>query len=264
MTTDSPPVKPVLLDRDGIVATITLNRPERLNALDRPVWPALKSAFEAVSGDDGVRVVVLQGAGKAFCAGADVAEFADERASPEQARIYGEIMERGYATIAACRHPVVARIAGSCAGAGLVIALLCDLRISGNSGRFGAPVSRIGLAMPYPELSVLVGAVGAATALELLLEGRVIDAHEAKDKGLVNRVVPDDQLDAATADSVRRIAAGAPLAQRWHKAYVRRLVSGTPLTDAEIADSYRSFGTADYREGTAAFLERRRPTFTGS
>ena len=264
MTIDDPAAKPVLLDRDGAVATISLNRPERLNALDRPVWPALTSAFEAVSGDDGVRVVILQGAGKAFSAGADVSEFAEERGSPEQARSYGDVMERTYAAISVCRHPVVARIAGSCTGAGLVLALLCDLRVSGDSGRFGAPVSRIGLAMPYPELRILFGAVGAATALELLLEGRVIDAQEARNKGLINRVVPDEQLDAAAADCARRIAAGAPLVQRWHKAYVRRLVSGVPLTDTEIADSYRSFGTEDYREGTAAFLARRRPVFKGS
>ena len=92
----------------------------------------------------------------------------------------------------------------------------------------------------------------------------MIDAQEARNKGLINRVVPDEQLDAAAADCARRIAAGAPLVQRWHKAYVRRLASGVPLTDAEIADSYRSFGTEDYREGTAAFLARRRPVFKGS
>ena len=171
MKTDDPAADPILLDRDGVLATVSLNRPERLNALDKPVWPALAATFEEVSRDDRVRAVILRGAGQAFSAGADLSEFADERASPEQARSYGEVMERTYAAIAACRHPVVARIGGPCTGAGLVLALLCDLRISGDSGRFGVPVSRIGLAMPYPELRVLFGAVGSATTLELLLEG---------------------------------------------------------------------------------------------
>lgn len=253
----------VLVDRDGSVATVTLNRPQRLNALDHTMWPALAEAFSALGAEEGVRVVVLRGAGKAFSPGADISEFEDRRGGPDQAAAYGRVMDRAYAAITGCPHPVIARVAGPCTGAGMVLALLCDLRIAGESARMGAPVSRLGLAMPYPEFGALYAAAGHAAALELVLEARVIDAAEAREKGLVNRVVPDRELDAAVADSAGRIAAGAPLVNRWHKAFARRLATGTPPSAEEVAASYASFGTADYREGFRAFLEKRPPRFDG-
>ena len=166
----------VLVERDGGIATVTLNRPDRLNALVRPMWPALAEAFDALSADDAVRCVVLTGAGRSFSPGADITEFSGERADPVQAEAYGRLMDRTYAAIAACPHPVVASVRGPCTGAGLVLALLCDLRIAAASGRFGAPVSRLGLAMPYPEFAALYRALGRARALELVLEARVVDA----------------------------------------------------------------------------------------
>lgn len=253
----------VLVDRDDAVATVTLNRPQRLNALDRTMWPALAEAFSTLDADEGVRVIVLRGAGTAFSPGADISEFEGERGSPEQAEAYGRVMERAYGAIAGCRHPVVARVAGPCTGAGMVLALLCDMRIAGEGAKLGAPVSRLGLAMPYPEFGALYFAAGHAAALELVLEARVIDAAEAREKGLVNRVVPDKDLDGAVAECVGRIAAGAPLVSRWHKAFARRLATGVAPTAEEIAHSYASFGTADYREGFRAFLEKRKPVFRG-
>jgi enoyl-CoA hydratase/carnithine racemase len=254
---------PVLLQRDGGLATVTLNRPDRLNALNKPMWPALTASFRELAGDESVRCVVMRGAGKAFCPGADISEFTDERADPEQARAYGRLMDETYDAIRACPHPIVAAVRGPCTGGGMILALLCDLRITADTGRFGAPVSRLGLAMPLSEFAILFGAVGHTNALEIVLEARVFEAEEARGKGIVQRVVRDAELDGAVLDTARRIAAGAPLVNRWHKAFAKRLSGGAPLTEADLAASYDSFATDDYREGITAFLEKRKPDFRG-
>ena len=255
--------EPVLLQREGSLATVTLNRPERLNAMNKPMWLALHAIFRDLSTDDSVRCVVVRGAGKAFSPGADITEFTEERGDPAQASAYGRIMDDTYDAIRACPHPVVAAIHGPCTGVGMVLALLCDLRIAADSGKFGAPVSRLGLAMPLSEFSVLLGAVGRTAALEIVLEARVFDAEEARAKGVVQRVVKAAELDASVADTARRIAAGAPLVNRWHKAFAHRLGTGLPLSDADLAASYDSFATEDYREGIEAFLQKRKPIFRG-
>ena len=253
----------VIVERADSLATVTLSRPEKLNAFDKPMWRQLTAAIQALSADDSVRCIVVTGAGAAFCPGADISEFASERSTPEQASAYGRIMDEAYAALRACPHPLVARIRGACTGVGLVVALLCDLRISADTGRFGAPVSRLGLAMPLSEFVVLFEALGKTPALEIVLEARVFDAEEARAKGIVQRVVPEDDLDTAIAETVKRLLAGAPLVHRWHKSFARRLGTGVPLTEDELAASYQSFATADYREGIAAFLEKRRPVFRG-
>ena len=254
----------ILVDRADGVATVTLNRPDRLNALNRPMWPLLAQAFETVSADAGLRCVVLTGAGSSFSPGADISEFAGQRANPAQAADYGQAMERTYDAIRSCPHPVIAAIRGPCTGAGLVLALLCDLRIAAESGRFGAPVAKLGLAMPYPEFAALFHVVGATTALQIVFEAQILRAAEARDVGLVNRVVPDKDFERLVGETVARISAGAPLVHRWHKAFARRLADGRPLSAAEIRASYDSFGTADYREGFQAFLDKRPPRFDGS
>jgi len=261
---DAAEVERVRVDRsaDG-VATVTIDRPDRLNALDKPAWPALARAFRTLDADETVRCVVLTGAGRAFSPGADVSEFEGERGDPDRAAAYGRLMEDTYAAIADCRHPVLARIAGPCTGAGLVLALTCDWRLAGAGARFGAPVARLGLAMPYPEFAALHAAVGRARALEIVFEARVFDAEEALAKGLVNRVVPDRRLDEAVGEATARVAAGAPLVHRWHKAWARRLARPEPLGEDEVRASYASFGTDDYREGFRAFLDKRPPVFRG-
>lgn len=253
----------VTVGRDGGLAKVTLNRPDRLNAFDKPMWRALAAGIRALSADDSVRAIVLTGAGSAFCPGADISEFAGERGSPAQAHAYGRIMDESYEALRSCPHPLVARIRGACTGVGMIVALLCDLRISAENGRFGAPVSRLGLAMPLSEFAILFEALGKARALEIVLEARVFDAREAMDKGIVQRVVSEDALDEAVADTVKRLLAGAPLVNRWHKSFARQLAAGRPPSEADIADSYQSFATADYREGIAAFLEKRKPVFRG-
>ena len=250
--------------RDGPIATLVLNRPDKLNALTKPMWQALGDAVTALSADDAVRCVILRGAGeKAFSPGNDIGEFATERANQAQAVRYGAVMHATMDALAACRHPLVAQIHGICVGGGLEIAMLCDLRICGESSRFGAPIKNLGLVMAYAEMAPLVRVVGPAVALELLLEGRIFDAAEAKDKGLVTRVVPDAQVAAEARATAERIADGAPLAARWHKQFARRLADPRPLTPAERDECFACFDSEDFRIGYAAFLAKRKPKFLG-
>ena len=254
----------ILVQRDGAIATVVLNRPDKLNALTRAMWTRLGQVFDELHADDELRCIVIRGAGtKAFAPGNDIAEFQAERSNVEQGRAYGSDMRRTIESIGACRHPIVAQIHGICVGGGLEIAGLADLRICGESSRFGVPINKLGLVMAYAEIGALIALVGEATALEILLEGRIFDAREAKDKGLVTRVVADDQVEAEARAAAQRIADGAPLVARWHKQFARRLRAPAPLGEAEADEGFACFGTEDFRIGYRAFLAKQRPEFKG-
>ncbi len=251
-------------DRDGFIATVTLNRPEKLNAMTKPMWRALGETMQSLSADDALRCVVLRGAGgKAFSPGNDIGEFANERSNVEQAKAYGVELHAALGAIRDCRHPTVALIQGICVGGGLEIAACCDIRICGESSRFGVPINRLGLVMAYPELEALLRLAGRAATLEILLEGQVFGAAQAKEMGLVNRVVPDAEVEGEAYAAARRIAEGAPLVARWHKAFIRRLQEGRPLTAEEIEEGYACFGTEDFRIGYQSFLAKQKPEFQG-
>jgi enoyl-CoA hydratase/carnithine racemase len=154
-------------------------------------------------------------------------------------------------------------IKGICVGGGMELACLCDLRICGTSSRFGAPINKLGLVMAYPEIQALIELVGRAIALEILLEGRVFGAEEAFRKGLVTRVVADDQVEQESYATARRIAAGAPLVARWHKKFARRLADPAPLSEAELDEGFACFDSEDFRIGYRAFLAKQTPEFRG-
>jgi enoyl-CoA hydratase/carnithine racemase len=254
----------VIVARDGEIVTVTLSNPDRLNALSLAMWEQLGSHIRALHEDESLRCVVIRGAGeKAFAAGADIAAFAKERANSKQAKKYGERIARSMHSLAECRHPVVALIQGACVGGGLLVASQADIRLCGESSRFGVPVKNLGLVEAYDELAGMMRVVGRAATLEILLEGRVWGAREAYEKGLVNRVLPDDKVVEEAYAVARRIAEGAPLAARWHKKFVRRLADPKPLSKKEYDESYACFDTDDFREGVAAFLAKRKPRFTG-
>jgi enoyl-CoA hydratase/carnithine racemase len=258
------PAEPILTARDRAIATVTLNNPGKLNALSLEMWKQLGEAMRALDADESLRCVILRGAGtEAFAAGADIAEFAAVRRDSAQAREYGGQIASTMRAIGECRHPTVAMIHGVCVGGGLEVASQCDLRICGESSRFGIPIKRLGLVVAYAELAALIALVGRAVALEILLEGRVFGAIEAKEKGLVTRVVPDERVEAEALATAQRIAEGAPLVARWHKRFARRLADPTPLSEAEVDEGYACFDTEDYRAGYRAFLEKRAPQFTG-
>ncbi len=256
----------ISVERSAAVATVFIDNPAKLNVLTVAMWQQLARVMRELSAADDVRCVVLRGAGdQAFAAGADIAEFATVRNTREQGVIYHrEHVYGALQAVADCRHPVVAMIHGPCVGGGLEIACQCDLRLAGVSGRFGVPINRLGFSIACDELAAVLPVVGRAAALEILLEGRVWDAHEALAKGLLTRVTPDAQLAEETRATVERIAAGAPLVARWHKQFVRRLTpSAQPLTAAEIDASFAYFDTADFREGYAAYQQKRKPNFIG-
>jgi enoyl-CoA hydratase len=255
---------PVLVARDGAIATVKLNNPDRLNALTKAMWSALGATMRELSADDALRCVVIRGAGeKAFAAGADISEFATERAHSKQARSYGELIHETMQAVAHCKHPTVAMIRGACVGGGLEIAAMCDMRICGESSRFGIPINRLGLTMAYGELQGLLALVGRAVTLEILLEGRVFDAREALHKRLVNRVVPDGEVEQEAYALAQRVADGAPLVARWHKQFIERLSVRASLTDTEWQEGFACFDTEDYRIGVEAFLNKAKPRFTG-
>jgi enoyl-CoA hydratase/carnithine racemase len=254
----------ILSARDGDVATVTLSNPERMNALSLGMWEELGDIVRGLHADESLRCIVLRGAGeKAFAAGANISEFEKVRTNAKVAKEYGEKIDGTMRAIAECRHPTLALIQGVCVGGGLEIASMCDLRICGASSRFGVPVNRLGLVMAYGEMQGLMLLVGRATALEIVLEGRVFGAEEAREKGLVNRVVPDDKVIEEAYATARRIADGAPLAARWHKRFINRLGDPRPLTEAERNESYACFDTEDFHIGYRAFLAKKKPEFKG-
>lgn len=254
----------ILVAREGPIATVTLNRPHKLNALTKAMWRDLGSAIAALSSDDALRCIIVRAAGeRAFSPGNDIGEFAQQRSNKAQAREYGAVMHETARILDACPIPMIAQIHGICVGGGLEIAALCDLRICGASSRFGAPIKNLGLVMAYAEMAPLVRLVGTTVALEILLEGRIFDAAEAKEKGLVTRVVADDAVATEAAATAARIAEGAPLVARWHKKFARRLVSLTPISDEEADECFDCFDTEDFRIGYAAFLAKQKPAFKG-
>jgi enoyl-CoA hydratase/carnithine racemase len=254
----------ILLARDAAIATVTLNNPERLNALGLASWKRLGEAMRELDADKSLRCVVIRGAGdRAFAAGADISEFETTRKNAKVAKKYGDVLEATMGAIARCRHPIVAMIHGVCVGGGLEVISQCDLRICGASSRFGIPINKLGLVVGYGEMKGLIDLVGRAAALEVLLEGRVFGAEEAKDKGLVNRVVPDDKVEEESTAAARRIAEGAPLVARWHKKFARRLAEPRPTTKTERDEAYACFDTEDFRTGVKAFLAKQKPEFKG-
>ena len=254
----------VTVSREDHLAIVSLNHPDRLNVLDLRGWEKLADIMTALGEDLDVHCVVIEGSGnRAFSAGSDIGGFPQERSTPEQVRAYARALEGALSAVRSCPHPTVALIHGVCVGGGLEIAACCDLRICSESSRFGAPINRLGLTMSYTELDPLVALVGASVTLEVLLEGGLLNAERAYEKGLVNRVVPDQEVEAEARATARRIAAGAPLVNRWHKKFVRRLTDERALTEDERQEAYEAFETDDYREGVQAFLERRDPRFDG-
>ena len=252
------------VDVDGPVATITLDRPEALNALTVPVKVALREALERLAVDRAVRAVILTGAGRAFCAGQDLAE----REAPDAAPLDVELRERYNPIILALRamgQPVIAAVNGVAAGAGASIAFACDLRIAAEDARFVLAFGRLGLVPDSGATWFLPRIVGQARAAELALVGDPISAEEALRIGLVSRVVPNDELLPQARALADRIAAGAPMAVALTKGALERAATIDLETALEGEAKLQGIAgaSADHAEGLAAFREKRPPRFTG-
>jgi enoyl-CoA hydratase len=254
----------ILCHRDGDVATVTINRPEKRNALDSSAWRQLGDAFEELSADTSLRCVIVTGAGgKAFGSGNDISEFETARSNAEQVKAYNAITMRAAKAIENSLHPTVARIQGFCLGGGLEIALACDIRIATDGSKFGLPVKKMGIYLDPALAETLVRAIGRAAALELVLEGNVLSAEEALAQRLVNRIVPDDGLDAEVAATVERILSGAPLAARYNRRVIRG-AEAPVVPDSQMLSEAASYGdTEDYANAYKAFAEKRKAEFKG-
>ena len=261
--------QPELLENieDGI-ATLTFNRPERLNALSTPIMQGLLDGLPRLAGDPAVKVVVLTGAGRAFCAGGDVKSMAEgggeRRSMAEDAAHLRSRME-----VSRILHelpkPTIAMINGPAAGAGLALALACDLRIAGTSARLVTAFVRVGFSGDFGGSYFLTRLIGTARARELYFTGRSVDADEALTLGLVNQVVPDEELGAATMELARSLAHGPSIALSLMKHNLNCAESGdlTELLDMEAVHQVQTARTEDHREAAKAFVEKRTPIFTG-
>lgn len=252
--------------KDGAVGHIVFNNQAKRNAVTLAGWASLGEAIAAIDNDDEVRVVVISGAGTAtFISGSDISEFSAKRSEAEAIRHYNDVSDASIARLAAARRPLIAAIRGYCLGGGLAIALCCDMRVAAATAVFGIPAARVGLAYRYTGIARFLAAVGPANTNEIFMTARRYPAREALQMGLVNRVVPDDALDATIAELCEQVANNAPLTIEAVKAAVRELTKPIGEPDASLMEQFanRCFASEDYAEGRAAFMAKRKPNFKG-
>ncbi len=256
----------MLAERHGAVGRMIFNNPQRHNAVSLEMWQAAERILGDFANDDGIRVIVITGAGgKAFVSGADISKFEDERATAEAIADYGATTARMYDQLQRMPKPTIAMIRGHCIGGGLALAVCCDLRVCSENARFALPAARLGLGYPFAGLRRLVDAVGPAFAKEICFTARRFDAVEAAAMGLVNRVVPDQELEALVEDYAVSIADNAPLTVASMKRIIDEISKDPDDRDLETCDRLvrECFASADYVEGRRAFMAKRKPVFAG-
>ena len=257
----------MLSRKEGGVGFVIFNNPERHNAVSLEMWEATKRILDDFAEDNDIRVVVLTGAGgKAFVSGADISKFESERATLEATRAYNAKTDATYTGIAEFPKPTIAMIRGYCIGGGLGLATCCDLRVCTDNSRFAVPAAKLGLGYGYNGLKRLVDIVGPAFAKEIFYTARQFDAQEAVAMGLVNRVVPQAELETYVKSITDMICANAPLTIKAVKHTVAQVVKEDSKRDlarsAELVEA--CFKSRDYTEGRTAFMEKRKPVFTGT
>jgi enoyl-CoA hydratase/carnithine racemase len=251
---------------DDGVGLIIFNQPAKRNAMSVDMWDGLTTILDEFAADDGVRVVILTGAGhKAFVSGADISQFDKQRSNADAQVEYDKLTSAGRAKLAAFPKPTIARIRGFCLGGGLGIAMQADLRIAAEDSEFGIPAARLGIAYGFDMVRKLVDLVGPAHARMILYTGQRFDAVEAQRIGLINRMVADTELSDVVIDIARTIADNAPLSIAASKVTVANAVKDAGERDVEQMKRMMAacFDSADYREGRTAFMEKRAPRFLG-
>ena len=257
----------MLRRKDGRVGYVIFNNPERHNAVSLDMWAQTSRILEDYANDEEVRVVVLTGAGgKAFVSGADISKFESERATLDATRHYNATVEKAYSGIQEFPKPTIAMIRGYCIGGGLGLAVCCDLRICSDNSRFAVPAAKLGLGYSYAGLRRLTDLVGPAFAREIFFTARQFGTEEARTMGLVNRVVPETELESYVKDYAETIAGNAPLTVKAVKYIVGEVMkdeSKRNLTRCtELVE--QCFASQDFIEGRRAFMEKRKPAFTGT
>ena len=256
----------VHIRRDGHIGLIVLDHPERHNAISSEMWQGLLDAATELAGDTEIRAVLLRGEGeRAFAAGADISEFNDKRTDSSANQEYDNVSDRAYTALLTMPKPLIAMIHGYCIGGGLAVALTADLRIAADDASFTIPAARLGLGYRAAGLGRLVDLVGPSATKRILFLADRFGADEALTMGLINRVVPKSELGAATDDWLNKICDNAPLTIRAAKAATDEWTKPSDLQDFdEINELVNAcFDSADYQEGVAAFMAKRKPRFTG-
>ncbi|MEJ2375498.1 MAG: enoyl-CoA hydratase [Pseudolabrys sp.] len=251
---------------DG-VGYLIFNNPERHNAVSLEMWEAAGGILEDFAADNDVRVVVLTGAGgKAFVSGADISKFETERSSKEAVDHYNVVVDQANTAVYEFPKPTIAMVRGYCIGGGMGLALCCDLRICSDNSKFAVPAAKLGLGYGFKGVKKLVDVVGPSFAKEIFFTARQFTAAEAHEMGLVNRVLPGEELEKYVQDCAATIGANAPLTVKSVKYIIGEAVKPESERDLKKCDALvaKCFASNDYIEGRKAFMEKRKPAFTGT
>lgn len=252
--------------KDKHVGWITFNNPARHNAVSLEMWQGLAVIAKDFARDDDIRVVVVHGAGdKAFVSGADISEFAEQRDSAEATQRYDAVAQEGMQALKNLNKPTLAMIHGYCIGGGVAVALNCDIRIAADHSRFAVPAAKLGLGYEFDGVRKLVDVVGPSFAQEIFFTARQFTAPEALAMGLINRMVPQEELAAYVTQYADTIAANAPMTVASIKTIVGEIVKDASLRNVALCDQLvaQCFNSADFTEGRTAFMEKRKPIFKG-
>jgi enoyl-CoA hydratase/carnithine racemase len=256
---------------EGRLAIVTIANPAKLNAMSRHMWQQLRSVFNSLQSNKNAGCIVIKGENtaevKSFSAGGDISEYPNFRFSEDSLREFHEVdVWGGLQAMLDCDVPIVAQIEGACMGAGLEIASCCDIRLAGSSAKFGAPIAKLGFPMAPKEAALVINAVGELTAREMLLEAVVFDAATMQQRGFLNRVVDDSDVQQSAMQSVSRILALAPQAARLNKQAFREInkhLAGVFIDKSAIKSIvYDYANSAEHREGINAFIAKRKPIWT--
>jgi enoyl-CoA hydratase/carnithine racemase len=248
----------VQLQTDAALAFVTLSHPGKLNAMSRVMWRELRDVFERLQLRSDVRAVIVSGEGGHFCAGGDISEYAAFRFEEASLRDFHEQDVWGaLSAMLACDVPVLASLSGNCMGAGMEIASCCDLRLAGQSAKFGAPIARLGFPMAPREAALVARVAGELTAREMLLSAAALGAPTLLQRGFLNAVHEDAQLDSLVLDLAQSMARLAPMAARLNKQTLRALLGAVQSSPG----AYDYAASPEHREGVTAFIEKRSPQF---